>query len=531
MVAGQRTLELDTARPKALLLRAGVTLLAVAIVSKVATLAADSYVAARFGLTVDADAYLLAIGLIGALLAAPSETLRLAIVPVFGSHLRRGDRRSAAGALLFVLIATVVVGSIVALALVAAVPWLAPVVAPGFASEGADTLVLLLRVLAPGLVVGLVMALLLGALHTQLRFGAPGLAGIALGAGVIGMGLLLGGRLGVTSLAIGYVVGMAGVVVALAWLSRSIVRDGVSMANARADVRPFLRLAVPTGFAISIVSLGAVIERAVASLTGAGNVAALGFAVKLITQASVLSQSIWTPLTPLLTATGASAAAEGDGRLVPFSLRLIVLALTPMTALLIALREPIVGVIFERGAFTAADTHSTATLLALHSGSLPGEGLFMVAVAALLSFHDSSTRLAASGLLIGSKVGLMALLAPLFGVAGIAVAASISSLAVGAFAVRVLAKRFAPGEMRALAVLGAKALLAGLAVLAVAIGLSTLVSSGAGHGGSFATRLMQLTVGGAGGAVVYVAALALLDVDEGKMALARVRGHLEGSRG
>ena len=522
MTAVQQTPRAEIERPKQLLLRAGLTLVGAAAVSKLMTIAADSFVAARFGLTVDADAYLLAIGLVGAILAAPSETLRLAIVPVCGRYLQRGDRRSASGVLLFVLISAVALGCAAALALVVSVPWLARVVAPGFSAEGMDTLARLMRVLAPSLVIGLVMALLLGVLHTQLRFGVPGLAGIGVGAGVIGMGLLLGGTLGVTSLAVGYVAGMAGGVALLAWLSHGVFREGVSLRTARKDMRPFLRLALPTGFAISIVSLGAVVERAVASATGAGNVAALGFAIKLITQASLLSQSIWTPLTPLLTATGASTADQGGPQLVPFSLRLVLLVLAPATALLIALREPLVGVIFQHGAFTAADTESTAMLLALHSGSLPGEGLFMVAVAALLSFHDPSTRLIASGLLIGSKVGLMAVLAPLIGVAGIALAASVSSLLAGAFAVRMLARRFAPGEMKALTLLGGKAVLAGLAVLVAAWTLSAFVSIGSGGGESFGTRLLQLVVGATGASIVYVGVLVLLDVEEAKLALARL---------
>ncbi|OGO50358.1 MAG: hypothetical protein A2148_12320, partial [Chloroflexi bacterium RBG_16_68_14] len=412
MVAGQQAIAAVATRPRAMLLRASLLLLAVAAVSKLTTLAADSFVAARFGLSVDADAYLMAIGLIGALLAAPSEMVRLSVVPICGRYLREGDRRSAAGVVALVLLAVVVVGGVATGALVVSMPWVARLAAPGFDGEGLEKLVDLMRVLAITAVLGLVMALLLGVLHTQLRFGVPAVVGIGLSVGVIGGGVLLGGRLGVTSLALGYVVGTAGVTLVLAWLARGLFREGAALRGARREAGPFLRLALPTGFALFIISAGAVGERAIASLTGAGNVAALGFAIKLIMQAGVISQSIWTPLTPLLTASGASSEEGGDSRLLAFSLKLILLVLVPATALMIALREPLVSVLFERGAFTAADTSKTATLLALHSGSLVGEGLFMVALAALLSFYDSWTRLVASGLFILSKVVLMLALTP-----------------------------------------------------------------------------------------------------------------------
>ncbi|MDZ4277589.1 MAG: lipid II flippase MurJ, partial [Dehalococcoidia bacterium] len=423
MVAGQGTLAAVKARPRGTLLKASVVLLAVAAVSKLMTLAADAFVAGRFGLSVDTDAYLLGIGLIGAALGAPSETLRLSVIPLCGQHLREGRRREAAGAAALVLLIAVLLGTAIALTILAAGPWLAAIAAPGFGSDGHRTLLRLLWLLTLMPVVGLAMAVLLGVLHAQLRFGVPALVGIGIAASIVGMGLLLGGSLGVAALVLGHVVGTTIVTLLLALMAWDMFADGAVLRQAWRELKPFVRLALPTGLAITMVSLGAVIERALASSTGAGNVAALGFAIKLVTQVAVVSQSIWTPLTPLMTASGASVDDRGDNRLAVFSLKLVLLVMMPATALLIALREPLVAVIFERGAFTAADTAKTATLLALHSGSLVGEGLFMVSVAVLLSLHDVWTRVIASVLLIAAKVALSLALLPFLGVAGIALAA------------------------------------------------------------------------------------------------------------
>jgi putative peptidoglycan lipid II flippase len=505
VVAGQQAIAAVRARPRLTLLRASLLLLVVAGASKLTTLVADSYVAARFGLSADTDAYLLAVGLIGALLGAPSETLRLALLPVCGRHLREGDRRRAAGVVALVLVGAAIAGGLATLVLALGAPWLAPIAAPGFDEATLDTLVRLTRLLAPTLLLGLIMAVLLGALHAQLRFGAPAVAGIGLSAGVIGAGVLLGNALGVSALAVGYVAGTAAVVLVLAWLTRDLFREGATVRAACAELPPFLRLALPTGIAITIVSSGAVIERAVASATGAGNVAALGFAIKLVTQAAIISQSIWTPLTPMLTAS-ASEGRQHDPTLVAFSIKLVLLVLTPATALLIALREPIVALILQRGAFTAEDTSRTATLLALHSGSLIGEGLFMVAVAALLSLHDATTRLAGSALFIVAKVALMFALAPAIGVAGIAIAASVSSLLAGGFSVAVLARNVPARVTQDLLACAGKAALAGLAALATC----AAVVEAAGD----APPAVVLAAGGAAAAVVYLVVLLVLRVSE-----------------
>jgi putative peptidoglycan lipid II flippase len=523
MVAGQTALGVAAGRPRAALLRASVLLLVVAGLSKLTTLAADSFVAARFGLSADADAYLLALGLLGALLAAPSETVRLALVPVCGGYLRAGRRRDAAGVLVWLLILVAAMGIAGGGLLAFAAPWVARAVAPGFDDAAFDTLVLLTRVLAIALLLGLLMAVLTGALHTQLRFSAPAVAGIGLAAGVIGGGVLLGGSLGVTALAIGYVVGSAAIVAMLAWLCRGITREGVALRDRVEDLRGVLALALPTGLAISMVSAGAVIERAIASATGAGNVAALGFAIKLMTQAGIVAQSIWTPLTPLLTAAGPRGEAR-EGQLVAFSLRLVLLILVPATALLVALRGPLVALLFQRGAFDSDDTAKTATLLALHSGSLVGEALFMVSVAALLSVHDAATRLVASGLLIAVKLALGLSLAPLIGVAGVALAASVSSIVAGVYAVSVLSRRFGGGELRGLATFGARIGAAGLVALGAASACSMLVAASAE--GGVVENAMRLVAGGAGGVAAYSAGLLLLRVDEAQRALAIVRGQV-----
>jgi putative peptidoglycan lipid II flippase len=522
LVAGRSTID-AVGRPRALLLRASLVLLGVAALSKVVTLAADSLVAWRFGLSASADAYLLAIGIVGVALAAPGETLRLSIVPICGRQLALGRTKSAAGLVLLVLLGVLGTGGAVALCMVAAAPWLARLLAPGFDGGAAATLTQLLRIMAPAVLLGLLLAVLLGVLHTQLRFGLPALAGIGPSAGVLLAALVLGGALGVNALAAGYVLGTAAVVGGLAWAGRGLLREGAAVREARRELGPLLRLALPTGLAISIVSTGAIAERAIASLTGAGDVAALGFSIKLLTQAAILSQSVWTPLTPLLTAARTPASKPRNLALVPFSLRLVLLVLVPATALLIALREPLVGLVFERGAFTAGDTARTATLLALHSGSLVGEGVFMVSVAALLSLHDSATRLIASVLFLASKLALMAALAPLVGVAGIALAASASSLLAGAYSVRVLGRHLDDGALRALAAFAAKAVVAGLLALGAALVCSEVLAAHAQTEGEPA-YLARLAIGTGAGLAAYAAALLCLGVEEAQMLARRVLG-------
>ncbi len=106
----------------------------------------------------------------------------------------------------------------------------------------------------------------------------------------------------------------------------------------------------------------------------------------------------------------------------------IALALTlPAATGLIILSEPIIELLFQRGAFLESDTAATAMTLSGFAVGIPAVALGRILNTALFAAQNTTTPLAISGLRLLLTVGLSLLLAPLMGVAGISLSMSISS--------------------------------------------------------------------------------------------------------
>jgi putative peptidoglycan lipid II flippase len=101
----------------------------------------------------------------------------------------------------------------------------------------------------------------------------------------------------------------------------------------------------------------------------------------------------------------------------------------PAAVALVALAEPIVRVLFERGAFTAGDTAATAAALAAFALGLPGHVLVKTFSPVFFAREDTGTPMRAA--LIGFIIAIAGSLAllPVLGHVGIAIAIALSGWA------------------------------------------------------------------------------------------------------
>jgi putative peptidoglycan lipid II flippase len=83
---------------------------------------------------------------------------------------------------------------------------------------------------------------------------------------------------------------------------------------------------------------------------------------------SLVAQSVATVLFPFLSWRAAEMDAHALGRAVSVGMRMTAMVALPVSALLIALSEPVVRLLFERGQFDAGATHAVAWGLAAYFG-------------------------------------------------------------------------------------------------------------------------------------------------------------------
>jgi putative peptidoglycan lipid II flippase len=116
------------------------------------------------------------------------------------------------------------------------------------------------------------------------------------------------------------------------------------------------------------------------------------------------------------------AAIASENRALEFALLLTL----PAAAALFLAADPIIRVLFERGAFTAADTEATASMLAAFALGLPAYVLIKVLHPSFFAREDTKTPMIFAGIAMAVSVVLSFVLFLTIGPTGIAIATTLS---------------------------------------------------------------------------------------------------------
>lgn len=342
-----------------------------------------------------------------------------AFVPLFAKRLE-GEGEAAAttfaqealSGLTFIL----VIFSAVAML---AMPWLMVVLAPGFVfdAEKYALAVNLTQITFPYLLCMSLVALLSGVLNSMQRYWAAAAAPILLNFVLISA-MLIAIALGYANtsgagyiLAIGVMI--AGIVqLAMLWLA--VRRAGLRLSFQRPryteGMRRLVQLGIPGILAGGITQINIVVGTIIASLQ-AGAVSYLYYADRLYQlPLGIVGVAIGVVLLPdlarKLRAGDKAAVMGGQNRSLEFALMLTV----PAAVALAIAAEPIISVLFERGAFTASDTPATAWALTAFAAGLPAFVMIKVFQPAFFAREDTRTPMLFAGInMLVNVVGSLAL--------------------------------------------------------------------------------------------------------------------------
>jgi putative peptidoglycan lipid II flippase len=407
---------------------------AATMLSRLLGFARDMMIAAAFGAGALTDAFFIAFQLPNLARRLMAEgALNAGFVPLY---LRARDEGGPQAAALFagrVIGTSALAFGFATLAMAVAMPLVVIVLAPGFgwSDPRLDQAVAFARLMLPYVLFAGPLAALMGVLNAQHRFGATALATIAFNLVLVLAlaGLLTAQRHGavLTGHGLAAAVGAAGLaqlvlVGAVVWRSER-VPPALSLGP---EMRRFLALAIPGLVAGGIPQLLLIAASMVASVTPSA-ISWLYYANRLVElPLGVVSIAIGTVLVPAFTRAvrendgDALIATESRGLELSFGLAL------PAAVALVVLATPIVGVLFERGAFTAADTSATAAVLAALALGLPGHVLTKAFSPAFFAREDTQTPMRAALIGLAVAVAGSLLLDRLLGPLGIALATALA---------------------------------------------------------------------------------------------------------
>lgn len=403
------------------------------LASRVLGLVRDRLFADRFGAGEVLDAYFAAyripdlvynLLILGALSAA--------FLPIVSEYLSRG---SAGRAMAFRMANALLTIAVLALAVIAAVlflftPTLISFLAPGFDDARRDLTITFTRIMLLQPILLGVSSIMSGILLAFHRFVAYAAAPVLYNAGIILGVLVFVPMLGVAGLAWGVVLGaLLHVLVQIPAVFAVGFRFRPEVRLDHPGVRHVSHLFVPRLIGL-IAQQGAVV---IVTLFGSGLLAG-GIAAYMLAEnmsavpIGLVGISVAVAAFPFL----AGAAARQD--LAAFSetlgraIRVVFFVSLPASIFLLLLRAQVVRVVLGTGAFDWDDTVATFTVLGILSFSIVAQSLIPLLARAFFSLHDTRTPMLVSLAGIGVNLAGAFVLAPRYGVVGLAWAFTAASL-------------------------------------------------------------------------------------------------------
>ena len=489
--------------------RASVVSIAV-LASRVLGVVREQIFAVFFGAGRELDAFITAFRIPNLLRDLFAEgALSAAFVSTFTQYLERGGEAAAWRLASLVINALlIVVGTITLIGM-----WIAPgvvlAIAPGFAAiPGKVGLTVgLTRIMFPFLPLVALAAVAMGILNTRNVFGVPASAAAFFNVGSIVGGLgaaywlapdYVRGILGavathhaaptdpalaaraITGMAIGTLIGgLLQFVVQVPSLGRVGFRYRPVLHPSDPGLRQVMRLMAPATIGAAAVQVNVFINNNFASYLGNGPVSWLNVAFRFmqlpIGLFGVALGTVTLPLVSRHVARGDQAALR---RTLAESLELVGLLCLPAAAGLALFAVPVIGLIYEHGRFTPADTTAAAQALAAYTAGLAGYAGIKVLAPAFYALDDARTPMLVSLVSIGVNYVLNWTFVRRLGFGHVGLALSTSAVALGNFALLyvVLRRRVGPLGSR-LPVALARIALAAAVMAAVAGGLDFVVAA------------------------------------------------------
>ncbi|HEV2789864.1 MAG TPA: murein biosynthesis integral membrane protein MurJ [Solirubrobacterales bacterium] len=403
--------------------------------SRVAGLGREVVAAGYYGISGPMSAFTIAFqvpNLIRALFA--DAALQPAFVPIFSELIGKKDYKEAFRlASTMLLLVTMVLGAITALFVLLA-PVIMPLFAPGFEGEILDLTVALSQVLFPILVLLGISGIVVGILNSYDRFGAFAISPLFWNLTIILVLVVLEpmfeGQDRIYAYAIGILAGTLVQLLIPAWdLRHTPYRFRFSFDWRHPGVRRVLVLMLPVTISLGLINFNLLINSFFGSLVSDQAPAAIDKAFRIYQlPQGIFSVAIATVLFPTL-ARYANAGAIDDLRTTMANgMRQILFVLVPAAAAILVLSEPMIRLVYERGAFDGAETEVVATALFWFALSLPTNGLFLLLTRTFFSLQRPwvPTAIGAGNLAI---TALAALALYHLGVGGIVASTAIATAA------------------------------------------------------------------------------------------------------
>jgi putative peptidoglycan lipid II flippase len=498
------------------------------VASRVLGFARDAVTAALFGQTGATDAFFAAQTVSQTVYdLLVGTTITAALIPIFSQHADEEDLSE----LWRIASVVITLGALLLAGLAALLVIFAPqVMAVTVRFKDADNQQLaveLARIVMPSLIFLGLSGIVQSLLYSMRNFAYSAFCVAAFNGAVAASAILLHRQLGVASLTAGMVAGsLIMLALQLPPLVQVRLRFRPSLNLKHPEIRRIGKLYLPVAAGMVVTIAGIIVDRHLASQTGAGNLSAMQYATKIVQlPLGLISTALGVAILPTLSRHALEPGLEQYKAVLSRGLKFVLALILPMTVGVLALNHQILAVVYQHGQYSSADRQVTALALYLYAPELPFAAVDYLLISAFYALKNTLVPAAVG--VIGVCIYLAVAL-PLVGALGfpaLVIANTLKDSLHGVILLVLLWRLLGGLQGYTLPESALKMALAGAAMAAVALasagalGAVTSVETVSG-------QVAQLVVSGATGLAAYVAAAAALRVDEVHMAWDTIRARL-----
>ena len=358
--------------------------------------------------------------------------LSSAFIPVFASYIATNKEEEGwrVASTIFNLVIIMMLAGIT-LGIIFA-PALIQFLVPGFSPDNIALTVKMTRIMFFQTFFMALNGISMGILNSYQQFLAPAVGSVVYNLGIIVAGLIFSHflDLGIMGFAIGVVIGAAcNFAVQLPALLKIGLRYQFVIDLKHPGVRKIGTLILPVLIGLSVTQFNLFVNQNLGSTLPSGMISALRVAQRIMQlPIGVFAIAIAVAVFPTLTGQAAREERELFKETTSLGLRTIFFITIPSAIGLIALRVPIVRLLFEQGLFTASDTSATAFALFFYCFGLFAYSALQLLNRVFYSLQDTLTPVTVGILTIVINIVLNFLLIKPMGHGGLALAYSLAGI-------------------------------------------------------------------------------------------------------
>ncbi len=318
-------------------------------------------------------------------------TMSITFIPLFAAYMAKNQTEKANR--LFSLIATTMGAILLTATLLFMVftPQLCHLLFPGFDAQQIANTVEMTRIVLPGQIFHYIGSLMMACLMARGQFTPSALAPLIYNLFIIIGGVVLYPFMGMKGFSIGALVGaFAGpFLLPFLYLRKKIEYHPIIRFNDE-DFKKYIFLTLPLMLGVSLTTVDEWIGKFIGSSMDIGSISWLNYARRLVlVPIAIVGQAAGQAALPYLSQLSARGEFDKAADTLHKTLRNVIMLSCVMIGFFFILADPMVSLVYERGAFSAQDTATTAGVLQILAISIIFWTIQMVTVRAFYAAQNT----------------------------------------------------------------------------------------------------------------------------------------------